>query len=319
MLTTTLSPVHRSGDLITAKDSARSRSHIHLSVTLVEHTYIYIYVYIIASGIYTYMPSRGESNLREAKSGGSAAAGRTGPRRRVKKCEAARAAALSLSPSGGAAVGEALRTTRGHQGSGERTASSQSAAEPARRTIGTCVCRARSSVRLFVRLAYGSVRCRALRVFPLPSRSLRLPYLAAIGLTRIQWDLHAFFLFSPPETTDRLSVRPSVCSEVFHPGRKRSDHHGFRDPARKLRDYPYRFPVDSLLQQIVSYESGRDDDANLFCMVSTLRIIPHWPVTCSPVDDLYSRFEGTSGWEGGLCYCLERNRFFFSQHVLNTR
>ena len=65
-------------------------------------------------------------------------------RRRVKKCEAARAAALSLPSSSGSAVRwGALGTTRGPPRVRERTmaeqwqtASSQSAAEPARRTVG---------------------------------------------------------------------------------------------------------------------------------------------------------------------------------------
>lgn len=88
-------------------------------------------------------------------------------RRRVKKCEAARAAALSLPSSSGSAVRwGALGTTRGPPRVRERTmaeqrqtASSQSAAEPARRTVGTrAFTRARPSVRpsvrTFVRFAH---------------------------------------------------------------------------------------------------------------------------------------------------------------------
>jgi len=82
-------------------------------------------------------------------------------RQRVKKCEAARAAALSLPSSSGSAVRwGALGTTRGPPRVRERTmaeqrqtASSQSAAEPARRTVGTCAFTAldRPSVHLFER------------------------------------------------------------------------------------------------------------------------------------------------------------------------
>lgn len=167
-----------------------------------------------------------------------------GIRRRVKKCEVARAAALSLSPSGGAAVGEALGTTRGHQGSGERTASSQSAAEPARRTVGTRVYAALDppSVR-FVRLrVVSSVRCKASRL-PLPCLAVSLLSTSRCISLRDRADAYTvrftpLFFILAPETTDRLSVRPFVRSLVFHSRRK---HRRFSSPGQETTLSDFRW------------------------------------------------------------------------------
>lgn len=219
--------------------------------------------------------------------------GGTGPRWRVKKCEVARAAALSLSPSGGAAVGgrsEPRGATRGP--ASELHPLSRPLNPRAARLVRVYAALDSPSVQ-FVRLRVASsVRRKASRLplpyLALPSRSLwRFVSRCAIGRTRIQWDLHVFFC-SVPETTDRPTVRPSIRWCFI-----RESIGGFRDSTRKLRDYPLGFSVDSLLR-IVPYESGRDDNVNLFCMVSTWNYSALTGDLCSPVDDLRSKFEGTS-------------------------
>lgn len=229
---------------------------------------------------------RGESNLRVARSGGAAVAGSgTGPRRRVKKCEAARAAALSLSPSDGAAVeGGALGTTRGHQGSGERTASSQSAAEPARRTVGPRVLR--SILRPFGSFASASRAPFAgrPRVFPFALSCLarlapsdRIPLRDRVNAYTVRFAHIFFFSLCPRKRpTDRPTVRPFA-------GVRGESTGGFprlgQETYERLPFSDFRWILSC--GGIVLYEGG--DDANLFCMVSTWNCFTLTGDLCSPV------------------------------------
>jgi len=215
----------------------------------------------------------------------------------MRGCARSRFVSLAERWRGGG--GGALGTTRGHQGSGERTASSQSAAEPARRTVGTCV--PRSILRPFGSFASASRAPFAgkLRVFLCLILPCRLApsdvSRCAIGWTRIQWDLHIFFCSVPGNNrpTDCSSVRPfaGVSFEEKAPAASETRPGNYETT---LSDFRWILSCGG----IVPYKGGRDDDANLFCMVSTWN---YFTLTgadlCSPVDDLRSKFEGTSEWK----------------------
>lgn len=139
----------------------------------------------------------------------------------MRGCARSRFVSLAERWRGG---GGALGTTRGHQGSGERTAASQSAAEPARRTVGTRV--PRSILRPFGSFASASRAPFAgkLRVsfFALSCLAVSLPptYPAARSGERVYSEICTSFFVLSPETTDRPTVRPSVRSLVFRSRRK---------------------------------------------------------------------------------------------------
>lgn len=107
------------------------------------------------------------------------------------------------------------------------------------------VCRVRFSVRSVRSPPRREKASRLSLPYPaLPSRSLRrIPLRDRVNAYTVRF-AHLFLFCPRKQPTDRLFVRPSV-RWCFVRGESTG---GFRDSARKLRDYPLGFSVDSLLR-----------------------------------------------------------------------